>query len=114
MELPVLLQGEAKKPVSGLGSNAYNASIATSGRHPVPQAIIVGGMFSQEDFDAMRAIPGADSLPWLRADPAEVKQNSERRGPPPAKEIAERSKKCLREHDLVPGVDKQLTGVWDY
>ena len=116
-EMPTVLQGEAKKPVSGLGSNAHNASIATSGKHPVPRAAMIGGAFSHEDFDAMRATAGADHVPWLMADPAEVKQNiEERRGPPSAKEIAERAKKCFQAHGLVPGADdsKDFRGVWCY
>lgn len=116
-EIPTLLLGEAKKPVSGLGSNASNASIATSGRHPVPQAVIMGGKFDQDELTTLRSLPGAERVPWLRADPEEVKTRMQAGGPPPtASEVAERAKKCLEAHGLVPGSpERQSVGeIWDY
>ena len=109
LELPKLFAGEADKPSSGLGSNTTNASIATSGRHPVPKAIIVGGGFTPDEFDELRTISGAGNLPWLRADVSAG-------GPSSGDEIASRIKKCFAEHDLVPGGDsaKHTGTVWDF
>lgn len=63
--------------------------------------MIVGGAFSDEEFEAFRRIEGVRSVPWLRADPMKEHPG----GPPPhnpdyAKWSADRVKGMFKEYGI--------------
>ncbi|KAF4973682.1 hypothetical protein FSARC_71 [Fusarium sarcochroum] len=103
-ELPALLQGKAIKPASGLGSQSGAALVAA----------VVGGAFTNEDLEAVKAAcDPVKPLPWFKkipvglgAPPAEVlaegiqkklDEEFKSEGPKPATPIALRAL-CLRAH----------------
>ena len=99
------MRGEHITSPSGVGTNSA-----------VPQAMFVGGGFSDEELNEMMAIPEGKSIPWLAPD-AEQKAEVRAKGPEAAMEdIVARTKKCLRDHGLVEGGDGRAAGgvLWRF
>jgi hypothetical protein len=96
-ELPALLKGEKVTPASGFGSNVDNSS-PVSGTEV--KAVIVGGGYSPEDFDAIKAVVDeVKPLPFVRADTSKPRPAGAPPGPPGPAEIRERVTKALAEAD---------------
>ena len=94
-ELPALLKGESVTPSSGFGSNVDNSS-PTSGNEV--KAVIVGGGYSPEEFDAIKAaVDSVKPLPFVRADTSKPRPAGAPPGPPQPSEIRERVTKALGE-----------------
>ncbi len=94
-ELPTFLKGESIKPSSGFGSNVDSSS-PTSGT--AVKAIIVGGGYSPEEFEAIKAaVNGAKPLPFIRADTSKPRPAGAPPGPPGPAELRERITKALEE-----------------
>lgn len=92
-------------PSSNLGSNATREET----ERRVPQAIIVGKGFSDEEVQQMQALEGlAGKVPWLLPDTSKftwtmmVKAVATGGTALPAV-VAERAANCMKENGLVPG-----------
>lgn len=73
-----------------------NASIAHSGRHPTPKAVIVTGKVTGSDVERLEKFVGKDTVPLLlNGDYDGVLMES----------AGTRAKTVLEHHGLVPGVD---------
>ncbi|KAH7381885.1 hypothetical protein BKA64DRAFT_215772 [Cadophora sp. MPI-SDFR-AT-0126] len=73
LELPLLLSTSSSatssqprpiKPASQKGSNIHRPS--SQQRRPL--AVIAGGGFTPKEFEELRKLEGAETVPWLRAD----------------------------------------------
>ena len=94
-ELPAFLKGESVKPSSGFGTNVDNSS-PTSGTEV--KAVIVGGGYSPEEFEAIKAaVDGSKPLPFIRADTSKPRPAGAPPGPPGPAELRERITKALDE-----------------
>lgn len=113
-EIPALLRGEAITPESELGSNA------NSDKPTIPKAIVVGKGFSEDEMDELRKIEGADKVAWLLPDDEKmtwtrIAKAAGTGGAMLPGIIAERARECLKEHGVVPGSDKSVSGqVWGF
>lgn len=79
----------------------------------MPKAVVVGAGFSESELDDMRAIEGAQSLPWLYPDPLKSAAST-LSGPFLMMVIVKRVKGCLKSNGLVEGKEPEAKGVWSF
>ena len=102
---PLLLRTTGPFPSSKLGSNAERSDAEKR----VPQAIIVGKGFSDEEVQQMQSIEGISGLvPWLLPHTSMftwtmMAKTVATGGIALPAVVAERAAKCLRDNGLVPG-----------
>lgn len=88
------------------------SELLSNSSDPQISLIVMGGGFSQQDFEEARAAPAADSVLWLRP----IQTSSGYDGPPPqgyppAEQVAARVRKALEKYegDLRAGKGKGET-----
>ncbi|KAK5174291.1 uncharacterized protein LTR77_001371 [Saxophila tyrrhenica] len=106
---PFLMKGTPVNPESQIGTNTDNPN------PKIPAAIFVGGGFSDDELESMRAVPEAKMLPWVSPSQStreEVRKvgdlmSREQREGGPGEGVMEvvvrRVKECLKEHGVVEG-----------
>lgn len=105
----MLLRATPTHPSSNLGSNASRSERDRR----IPQAIIVGKGFSDEEVQEMRNIEGlAGKVPWLLPDTGKFTWTMMAKAMATAGTalpvvIAERAANCLKENGLAPGKEIQ-------
>jgi len=113
-EIPQVLRGVPVSSESDIGSNVE------SGKSTIPEAVIVGKGFSEEEVNELRNAEGVQNVPWLIPD--DKKMTWTRIGKAAATGgvalpgiIAERVISCMREHGLVPGHHESVQpGLWGF
>lgn len=105
-ELPPLLKGKRIEPASGKGSNTKTSE------PKIPEAIFVGGGFSETELEEMRAVDVLRTVPWMYPS---AHKRPKTTGPPPIEMIVARAKEAFAEHGFVEGGEDQVeVGLWDY
>ncbi|EME43769.1 hypothetical protein DOTSEDRAFT_151270, partial [Dothistroma septosporum NZE10] len=103
-ELPKLFANHATKPTADTCSNMERSRART------PKAILVGGGFTDAEFEEMRKEPIVRTVPWMYP-PASVRARG--KGPPPVGLIVAQARRTLTKHGLVPGREGTVEpGVW--
>ncbi|EXJ96104.1 hypothetical protein A1O1_01230 [Capronia coronata CBS 617.96] len=103
MEIPALLKGSVSAPSSGLGTNAEGSNRSDVG------LIIVGGGYSPEEFQRIRAaVEAVKAVPFFVADTSKTPAGA---GPPSTEVIKKRIMESIEaeekgEGEWAPGVYK--------
>ena len=105
-ELPKLFVDSSIKPASGKGSNVGRDE------SKVPKVIVVGGGFTEAEFEEMRSFKILREVPWMYP-PASTRARG--KGPPPSKLVVAQVRKSLADNGMSSGrIGLIEPGVWPY